>query len=140
MEKIRSGSKVLRFALDEKGETTLWTGTRDASLPTPVDGDPAPASSTEWIPASKAVLHCFAEVMGFRKAGNAKDCIDSGVAWFRLRAWGSATRKSDFWCHGMCTCTPEVQESETERWKLAGKAIPCKTTRVPCNVHPPGAT
>jgi hypothetical protein len=139
VDKIASGSLVLYMAADkDTGEPTLWTGTRDRTLQVPVDGG-APPVVTNIAVASTPVLHCFAAVMGFRKGSNKTDCVESGLAWFRLRAWGSATPKSAFWCHGMCTCMPVVHESATEGWNLAKKALPMagnKQRRVPCDTHP----
>jgi hypothetical protein len=143
MEKIAAGSLVLYIATDkETGAPTLCTGTRDKTLQVPVDGG-APPVVTNSILASAPVLHCFAAVMGFRKGSNRTDCVESGIAWFRLRQSGSATPKSSFWCHGMCTCTPEVTESDKERWDLAKKALPMtgnRKRRVQCETHPAVST
>ena len=43
----------------------------------------------------------------------------------------------------MCTCTPEVQRSESEKWKLAKTALPLavnKQRRVACSKHPSAMT
>ena len=142
LAKIRSGNMVLVIAQDK----TIWTGmlARDATLagPGPVDGGAAP-HLTNMVQASAAVLHCFAEEMGFRKGSTKQACVDSCLAWFQLRGWGSDTNVSAFWCHGMCTCTPEVQKSETEKWELVKTALPLavnKQRRVACSKHPAATT
>ena len=142
LEKISSGNLVLVIAQGK----TIWTGmrARDKTLAGtgPVDGGAA-AGLANMMPASTAVLHCFAEEMGFKRGSKLQDCVDSCLAWFQLRGWGSDTDVPAFWCHGMCTCTPDVQKSETEKLKLEKAALPLsanKKRRVACHTHPEAKT
>jgi len=78
-----------------------------------------------------------------RKESNRQACVDSCLVWFELRGWDSDTDVSAFWCHGICTCTPDVHKSESEKLKWEKAALPLsanKKRRVACNMHPAAKT